>query len=268
MYIDESGDPGYPLVSGRPRPTRHYILSGYILPKMDWADMNYRINRFRENALHRTISKYPLFPSNYEFHGTDIVFPNDNSIFTRLKIDFDDRIEFYKDSIKSFICNFNMAKIFSVAVDKSNNRLGDKNSTNDIKYFTWYHLPARFERFLFYKELEINRQIKISGRIIADQSFNKFIHRIFDEKMQKDLIQHYVYGYINIPWIHLEDKPLFVSSKNTLIQIADMIAYAAKLYFLMDSLTVLNKLDNLYKWLEPLYLKEGTTTSNDAIYRM
>ncbi len=268
MYIDESGDPGYPVVNGARTPTTHYILTGYILPKIDKISNDSLIKRFREQSLKRILVKYPSFPIDFEFHGTEIIYPKKTSIFHKLNIGEEDRFNFFSDIIKSFLQIFNMAKIFSVSIHKLNNRYGNTIDKSSIKYFAWYHLPARFERFLYYKQLESKSSFKLTGVVIADNSYNSFINKIFDEKMVKDIIKHFVFGYIDIPWAHIESKPTFVNSQNPFIQIADIIAYSVKLYILQEKYSSSLKFEEWYKWLEPLYLKEGTTTSNDAIYRM
>src|SRR5690625_7335392 len=67
MYVDESGDPG-PHVNAGSGNSRHFILSGLVVPMVCWNDTLDRFKDFR-----RDIRKRFGLPMREELHASELI---------------------------------------------------------------------------------------------------------------------------------------------------------------------------------------------------
>jgi len=75
MYVDESGDPGWPDPgkTAANQPSRHYALSGFIVPVDDWRNYLTIMVEIR-----REIKRQFGYPVRTELKGSELINPCGN----------------------------------------------------------------------------------------------------------------------------------------------------------------------------------------------
>jgi len=214
MYVDESGDPGkYDVnIAKALRPSRHYLLTGVIIPTSEWRNYLSALIEIR-----RSIKNEYGLNMREELHGVQLIYPRGSKTYrdigSRKK-----RIELYKKFLESAVTRMPNANVINVYADKSKREL----SQVDIEERTWRFLIQRFDNFLRWSAngekgivlADETNEVKIRRLMRRMRSFNPLPSR-FSEKV------------ILSPCERIIEDPVMRNSKASyFIQLADLIAHA------------------------------------------
>lgn len=232
LYADESGDGGHNISV-----TRYYTIAAILVDDTNWLPLLNKIKLFRK-ALQ---AKFAI-PVRSELHGTELW---KNKGKTRLSMA--GRRQVFRD-IALAIRAFNEVEIVIISVDKSLS----KWTTVNLREYAWKLLFQRYENFLLDKEE--NGVVYIDGH--EDRGLTRVLRKM---RIYNPIPSQYGHGYRRIEVKNILEDPSFRdSAESYLIQLADIVAYLARL---RDNSTPGQrkwKLHKLYKTIQPRYnLKAG-----------
>ena len=243
MYVDESGDPG-PYDLTKPthlRSTRHYIVSGFVIPADEWR---YYLNRFLD--LRRYIKKKYGFPVRAELHGSELITARSVTPH-RLIGPRRRRIELYHDVLKYTCKIMPKARVLNVHLDKEHPQYAYTPTSDGIQMKVWERL---LERYNMYLEKNCDND---SGMILADETNEIGIRRLVRRVRVHHVAGSHFGGSYPLLLSNLIEDPIMRKSESSyFVQIADLISHALyqKLYP-KGSLRKYNA-DKLFDCLGPL----------------
>ncbi|MFA4838441.1 MAG: DUF3800 domain-containing protein [Candidatus Neomarinimicrobiota bacterium] len=215
MYIDESGDPGWPD-STKPaseQPSPYFALSGLIIPANEWRNYLTMMVDIRRN-----VKTQFGFPVRAELKGSELINPRGNLCLkkmTRKK-----RVKLYALVLDSIASSFTQARLINVYLDKNNPRHASTNATKDIEILAWARLIQRFDMFLRRNGNEI-------GMVFPDEGKEAKIRSLLRKmRVYNYISSHYGPPY-NAPVTQIIEDPVMRDSRiSYFIQIADLVAHS------------------------------------------
>jgi hypothetical protein len=243
MYVDESGDPG-PYDLAKPahlRSTRHYIVSGFIIPADEWR---HYLTRFLD--LRRYIKTKYGFPVRAELHGGELITARHATphrvIGSRGK-----RIDLYED-VLTYTCKIMpRARILNIHMDKQDPQYEYTQTSDGIQTKVWERL---IERYNMYLQKNCDNDF---GMILADETNEILIRRLVRKVRVHHVAGSHFGGSYPLLLTNLVEDPIMRKSDSSyFVQIADLITHALyqKLYP-KGSLRKYNA-DKLFNRLAPL----------------
>jgi Protein of unknown function (DUF3800) len=243
IYVDESGDPGL-FDPSKPRhfqASQHYIVSGLIVPEIEWRNYLQSWLDFR-----RYLKAKYQFPVREELHGAELVKPHKQAAVRQIGSK-SRRIDLYKECLEQVCIRMPSVKVLNVRLDKLRPQYSYMQSPEGIQCRAWERLLERFNSFL---QRDCNGE---RGIIFADQTNELIIRRL----VRKMRVHHYSGsyfggGYANPMTQILEDPVMRNSAMSYFVQISDLISHALyrKLYP-KGSLRRFN-VDKLFDALSPI----------------
>lgn len=211
MYVDESGDPG---LNG----TRHYILSGIVLPVQEWRNYLTALVDIR-----RYIKRRFGFPMRVELKGSKLINPRGDRLYGSLSRR--QRVMLYQDTLQMITVRMPSLRIINVHVDKHKPRYS--STLTDIEKNAWSALIQRFNTYLL---RNANRSY---GLLFTDETNEIKLRRLLRRMRVFNYVPSHFGGYYPAPVVQLAEDPIVRSSSHSyFIQIADLVAHALyrKLY--------------------------------------
>lgn len=214
LYLDESGDPGaYDVSKSSSSRTRHYIVSGLIIPIDTWEE-NLKVLANLKGELK---SRYG-FPVRKELHGAQIINPRNDKDFSSIGSRFV-RNKMYLEVMQYCAKNITEGRIVNIHVDKTMPHSLLSFAGVDIQEIAWIRMLERYQTFL--------RKNNGLGLVFADDT-NEIAFRRLLRKMRK---YHYIpsmYGNVGLRTNTsniIEDPIMRASHQSYFIQIADMTSH-------------------------------------------
>jgi hypothetical protein len=223
MYVDESGDPGPYDLSKPPnlRASRHYIVSGFVIPADEWR---HYLTRFLD--LRRYLKKKYGFPVRAELHGTELINAR-HATPHRLIRSRRKRVELYRD-VLTYTCKIMpRARILNVHLDKEHPQYEYTRTPDGIQMKTWERL---LERYNMYLQKDCNGD---SGMIFADETNEIGIRRLVRQVRVHHVAGSHFGGSYPLLLENLVEDPIMRKSESSyFVQIADLITHSLyrKLY--------------------------------------
>lgn len=254
MYVDESGDPGQLRQTGA-QPSRHYILSGVIIPDEQWRSYLSVLVDIRRGM--RT--RYNLF-MRAELHGAEIINPRGNSIYLKVGSRHD-RVNMYREVLRQVSSRMPLARIINICLDKSNPRYASIEN-HDFEEQAWSYLIQRFSTFLK-KTANGDR-----GMIFADQTNEDKVRKLLRKMRVFNSVPSRYGGSYSATVENIIEDPVMRNSKESyFVQIADLCAHALyRKEFPKGSLKRYN-VDRLFDELGPLLLLQVSSKDPMGIVR-
>ncbi len=223
MYVDESGDPG-PLVAGTPpsvRPSLHYILTGVIIPAVEWRNYVAALVDIR-----RYVKSTYKFPIRTELKGSNLINPRGNADYGMLGGRFQ-RVRLYRDVLMLCASRLTRARILNVHWNKQKPFYSSTATAADCEQRAWEWLIQRFDTFL---KKDGDGSL---GLIFADDTNEVKVRRILRRMRVYNLVPSHYGGTYPAPVVRIVEDPVMRNSQHSyFVQFADMVAHALyrKLY--------------------------------------
>lgn len=243
MYVDESGDLGM-YDTTRPvgrRASRHYILSGFIVPADEWRSYLTAFYNFR-----RFVKRNYGLPVHEELHGISLINPRQapthQALGTRRK-----RITLYQQTLDATCRLMPKARVINVHLDKQNPAYPYTPTPEGTLTHVWGRLLERYHTFL------TKNGAGDMGMIFADEGSEVRLRRLVRKMRVFNYAGSHFGGAYSYPLTQLVEDPIMRASENSyFVQISDMIAHALyrKLYP-KGSLRTYN-VDKLFDHVQPL----------------
>lgn len=135
MYVDESGDPG-PHVNGGTGNSRHFILSGLVVPVACWNDTLVRLKDFR-----REVRRSYGLPMREELHAAELIRIDKIDAYRTIKKR--DRIKLLGDFVAQLPTLCAGSVLLNVCFDKQ--AVGGAGS---FKAEAWTRLIQRYDTYI------------------------------------------------------------------------------------------------------------------------
>ncbi len=245
-YVDESGDPGFNS------PTKHYILSAFIVPAAQWRPLLTSLVDLR-----RRIKQSFGFPMRQELKGSALFDPryaHENRPLYRAIGKRNVRLALYRFYLQELaaLCSQFGAFTFSVHANKPQVRQKHHHQHN-VLIMAWEKLFNRFDRFL--QRLAPQNW----GIVIPDQAENKKVRLLLRRMRHFHPITSRATGISYQARVErIIEDPFFSDSANSyFIQSADLIAHAVYRFLYRHTYRRYTPW-NLYPLLTPCILKVVT----------
>ena len=257
MYVDESGDPG-PYDSTKPehlRSTRHYIVSGVVIPSDEWRTYLTSLVTVR-----RYLKGKFGFPIRAELHGAELIRPKTSVAIKRVK-PRRNRILMYGEVLDHLLWVMPKARIINVHLDKQK-PVYASSSGRDIQNLVWGRLLQRYNTYL-QKSCDGS-----SGLVFADETNEAKVRRLLREMRVHNYVPSSVYAgeSRSLPLVNIVEDPIMRNSESSyFVQIADLVAHA--LYRQLYPKGGLKKynVDRLFDLVDPLLCKEACRYNSQGI---
>lgn len=256
MYVDESGDPGPYDLSKPPelRSTRHYIVTGFIIPAEEWRNyLTYLL------TVRRYLKGKFDFPIRAELHGAELIRPKKNKAIKAVKTRRN-RVALYFD-VLTFLPQMSKATIINVHLDKQK-PVYASSTGSDIQDLVWSRLLQRFTTYL---QKSCNGSC---GLVFADQTNEAKVRRLLRKMRVHNYVPSRVYRgeSLSAPLVNIIEDPIMRNSESSyFVQIADLVAHA--LYRQLYPKTSLKQynVDKLFDLVDPLLNKEACRYNSQGI---
>ncbi|MCX6645703.1 MAG: DUF3800 domain-containing protein [bacterium] len=251
MYVDESGDPGLPDLSkpGDKQPSRHYILTGFVISAKDWR--NYLNNMV---AIRRYIKNNYGLLNRVELHGTKIISPHGQDDYHRIGSKRN-RVALYREVLKLIVSNLPASVIINVHLDK-HKPAHLSSLSGDIQYKAWERLIQRYNTYL---QRSCAGEL---GLIFADQTNEIELRRLVRKMRVFNPVPSHFGGSYSATVDNIVEDPVMRNSENSyFIQIADLICHALYRKLYPKGSYKRFGIDKLFDIVGPLCLKAAS--SND-----
>ncbi len=241
LYIDESGDPGKATAFS----SKHFILSGIIVPINDWLACLDRTKDFRLQIK----ANYGLLMKT-EIHASELI--RINKIKEYSKIKKNNRLSILKEFAEAIPKIFPNSRIINVCLNKS-----DFTIIDEFQSIVWNRMIQRYETFLA-------KNNNAYGIIISDDTNEPLVRRKLREMRRYNPLP----GNRNEPTIHIvEDVIMKTSFDSYFIQAVDTIAHLLyRREYPKSSLKKYN-VDKYFSYFEPILLREASKTDSCGIVR-
>ncbi len=226
MYVDESGDPGL-WDSSTPRhlrSSRHYILTGVIVPVLEWRAYLDAMVDVRRDIRQR----YGLF-MRAELHGSELINPRGNAAFKRIAGGRKGRVSLYRDALQGMTVGMPEVKIVNVHLNKRSPRyrssveIGPNGERPDPERRAWEWLLQRFSNHL---QWDCSGDL---GMVLPDETNEAKVRRIMRRMRVHNYITSRLFSgtsYSN-PIENIVEDPVIRNSQNSyFVQFADLVAHA------------------------------------------
>jgi hypothetical protein len=249
IYVDESGDPG--VYSPSALNTRHYILSGVIVPADRWKntfDQHRQIRYFLSQS-------YGL-PVREEIHAGDWLGRNrsQQSFSPGLNSKFK-RSQALKDYVQRIAVDLVDVQFIHIHVDKS-----AYSGNAPIDLIAWERLIQRFHNFLTHQTIS-GISSPAHGLIFADQN-NETMIRTLLRKMRayNPIPSRYGSGTRQVLCTQIIDDPIIRNSEHSyFVQIADVSAHLLYQKLYPKGSLKRYSVDRLFDLLSPRLLLAAST---------
>jgi len=209
VYIDESGDPGYPQADGSG--TVHYTLSAVVVHDKDWLHTLNQIIAFRK-FLQRIygLKMRDELKASYLIHNSGPIFPLNLSEKSRLRI--------YRKALE-FQRKLGNIITWAIVIDKV--EWENKEYKLDILAGVWKGMIERLERFTTKLEEpcmvipDQGNERQVTGLLRRMRRFSRPNSRYDSATLKRNAI------------LLLEDPNFRESQSSYFVQFADLNAYAA-----------------------------------------
>jgi hypothetical protein len=260
MYVDESGDPGFPDPDKPPemQPSQHYILTGFIIPAEEWRNYLTAIVDIRKQLK----TQFGL-PVRTELHGAELINPRGNLIYKSAFRHRRARTDCYHVSLSSFCARLPRAKIVNIHVNKRNPRYPSTVTVDDLEELAWSRLAQRFQTYL--QKTSGNSL----GMIFADETNEVKIRRLIRKMRVYNPVPSQFGGSLSMPITNIVEDPVMRNSEHSyFVQIADLTSHALyrKLYP-KGSYRQYN-VDKLFDLLDGILLKEASRSDAQGIVHL
>ncbi|MFY8000290.1 MAG: DUF3800 domain-containing protein [Candidatus Kapaibacteriota bacterium] len=238
MYVDESGDAG-DWINPHSGNSRHYILSGLIVPSSDWNQSFARMKTLR-----KVFRSAYNFPMQEEVHASELIRVGKSKSYR--SISKTNRMKILVRFIQEIPQIFTTGKIINIILDKT-----DFVSGTNYKEIAWSRLLQRYDTFL-------KKSGSVNGMVIVDGDEEAKIRallrkmRIYNPAPSKLNAGIYQTPIDNI----IEDIFERNSKHSFFIQAADIIAHSLYRYEYPKGSLKKWGIDRAFLALEPLLLKE------------
>lgn len=243
MYVDESGDVGpyYPSRPKRHRASRHYIVSGFIVPVDEWRNYLTAFYNFR-----RFVKRNYGLPVHEELHGVLLINPRKSPVHQAIGIRRK-RIALYRETLIATCNLMPKAKVINIHLDKENPKYAYTPTSEGILTHVWSRLFERYHTYL------VKNCGSDMGLVFVDENDEVRLRRLMRKMRVFNYAgSHYGGGY-SYPLTQLVEDPIMRASDNSyFVQIADLISHALyrKLYP-KGSLRTYN-VDKLFDYVQPI----------------
>lgn len=226
MYVDESGDPGL-WNMGTPvqqRSSQHYILTGVIVPALEWRAYLDAMVDVRRDIRQR----YGLF-MRAELHGSELINPRGNAAYKRIPGGRKGRVSVYRDALQGMTAGMPDIKIINVHLNKLNPRyrrsveIGPNGEIPDPEGRSWEWLVQRFNNHLRW---DCDGDL---GMVLPDETNEAKVRRI----MRRMRVHNYITSRVisgtsySNPIEQIVEDPVIRNSQNSyFVQFADLVAHA------------------------------------------
>jgi hypothetical protein len=250
MYIDQSGDPGNLIIEKGKENSKHYILAGLIVPVTDWNTCFERIKKLR-----RELKNLYGLPVREEIHANELIRIQKKKPYR--KIVKRKRIALLKHFVSSIPNIFSKGKIVTICFEKDKiSPIGFKN----YEEMAWNRLLQRYDNYL--------KNEKMYGIVISDQTDERLVRGLLRKmKVFNPIPSKFGGSYQALTDSIVEDPFMRDSQHSYFIQVVDAIAYSLyRKEYPKGSLKKYN-LQNLFKMLEPILLKEASSNDEYGVVR-
>jgi hypothetical protein len=248
LYVDESGDPG--SWQGRADGnSKHFILSGIIIPMVEWNGLFENIKGFRRQL--RTDFGLAM---RIELHASELI--RIGSIDAYRDIHKSDRLRILQRTARELPTLLPMARIINVCLDKMT------SGVHDVKETAWTRMLTRYNTFL---QKSVGGA---SGIVVADGIEDPHIRLLARKLHVYNPTPSHTGGYYNYPLVQVLEDPFHRDSRNSYFtQIADVVAHL--LYRREYPKGSLRKfgIERLFEQIEPLLLKEASKSDPLGVVR-
>jgi len=250
MYVDESGDPGnYISEPGRIN-SRHFILSGLILPISDWNRCLERLKNLRA-ALRE---QFGLLVRT-EVHSVELIRIHRMTAYSKIRKT--QRLKLLETYISALPNIFSTGKIINICYDKQ--KISHEGFI-DYSDKAWNRLLQRYDTFLKHENAQ--------GIVIPDTTNEMQIAKLLRKmRVFNPIPSHFGGSYQRLTDSIVEDPFLRESSQSYFIQSVDVIAHC--LYRKEFQKTSLRKYNvhKYFNYLEPILLKQASLEDECGIVR-
>jgi len=238
-YVDESGDDGRNVAI-----TRYFTLSGIILADSNWKIFLEKVKAFRQGLKRdfRLTLKSDLRATDLWRSGGD---------FRGLGLSYADRTRIFRQTAE-FLRSSQEIAILTISIDKGSPQL---TSNVKISEVAWTMFLQRYENWLVAKQE--------FGIVVDDEGYDKMV-RLLSRKMRvyNPIPSHYG-GYYQAPLVKIIEDPFSRHSQYSyFVQLADMMAYLARLRHDHTPKHVKYGIHKLYKRIKPRYILEASRKDN------
>jgi hypothetical protein len=243
MYVDESGDPGCNS------PVRHFILSAFVVPAIDW-----QASFERHHQMRRYLKATYGYPVRAELHAASLVDTRRGDSNVRQLEGRRTRMLLYRDVMRSIPQVFPTAKTFSIYVDKDAAETSSYRRDNYLK-LAWSYLITRYHNFL------MRDCGGAPGLVFADHTANATVQALLRKmRVYNPVPSHYDRkGYYNVPVRTIIEDPVFRRSEHSyFVQMADMIAHSLYRKLYVKGSYRRYSLHLFYDYLDPIILRSVT----------
>ncbi|MCF7939849.1 MAG: DUF3800 domain-containing protein [Spirochaetales bacterium] len=245
VYVDESGDPGKFVGSN----TKHYILSGIIVDVEDWAR-----NLGELVLLRKSIKSEFNLSVREEIHAAELVRIKNMDSYRSIRKH--DRVLMLKRIASEIPVIFRNSKIINIRIDKEKIPYPDEG---DYSTIAWKRFIQRYDTYL--------KKEDAKGMVFADDG-NETLIRNLVRKMRKynPVPSRYSSNYKNVVTDNIIEDPILRDSKHSyFIQVADIITYALFQFLYPKGSLKKYGLNRIFLFLEPILLKEASSSNEFGI---
>jgi hypothetical protein len=263
MYVDESGDPGRwdTAVPEHLRPSRHYILTGVILPASLWREYLDVLIRIR-----RQIRKDYGFFARAELHAANLINPRGDKAFKAIPRGRSGRVALYHDFLQGVTAGMPDLRIINVHLNKANPRYASsKDPGFDAEGEAWERLVQRFQNHL---RKDSGGDL---GMILADETNEVKVRRIMRRMRVYNQTPSRIYkgtSYSN-PVDHIVEDPVMRNSEHSyFVQIADLVSHALYRDLYPKGGYRKYNVDRLFNIMDGVLLKAASTSDPRGIVHL
>ncbi len=248
MYVDESGDSGE-FIQGVSKNSRHYILSGLIVPQDDWLSSLERLKTFRASIK----QKFGL-RIREEIHASELIRINKNTSYRSIRKT--NRIEILSLFLQTIPVACNSSRIINVCFDKTTFPLETK-----FQDLAWSRLIQRYDTFL-------KKTVNDKGIIISDATDEPKVRQLVRKMRVYNPVPSHFGGYYQIPTDNILEDPFLRDSRHSYyIQVVDAIVHSLyRKEFPKGSLKKF-KIEQFFKDLQPILVLDANKNDANGIVR-
>lgn len=257
MYVDESGDPGWydPEKPLSEQPSRHYALSGFIIPAEDWRNYLTIMVEIR-----REIKTRYGYPVRAELKGSELINPRGNPHLK--KISRKKRVQLYASVLNLVSSRLTRTQIINIFCDKNNIRTSGISMDDDLEVLAWNRLIQRFDIFL-------SRNNDSLGMIFPDEGREEKIRKL----LRKMRVHNFVPSHFGPPYnaqiMHIIEDPVMRNSAlSYFVQFADLVTHSLYRKEIPKGSYKRHNVDLLFQQVDSLLIKQASRNDPHGIVRL
>ena len=249
MYVDESGDPG--AYQGKERNSRHYILSGIIVPIKEWQQTLDRFKSYRSN-----LKKNYGLNLREEIHASELI--RISKVAAYRSIHKTQRLEILRETCLQIPQIFSSSKILNICLHKP-----DFKDDVNLQALGWSRIIQRYHTFMKKYSGDVKGIIVADGEeqaIVRKQLRKMRVYNPIPSKFGSGTFQ-------DLTDTIIEDVFSRDSKHSYFIQAADVVAHCLyRKEYPKGSLKKYN-VDKYFDLLEPILLKKAASKDPLGIVR-